>query len=298
MNLKHSDVIDFRGFATRFMTTDADRFIVREGAIQIYPLSIAYSSIVTPSSLFRTEYNFLLLITQGGGKQQIDNEILELFPNDVLFIRGGHLNAIKSIYANTNGYFIYIDSAILPQVFVDHTLLHHFTFHPKHAVSRSAMEWLSQCCELLLSQKADDLHGSEIQVALLKAIVLKLADASAAARSKPDRQSEITMLFKELLYKNFLSNRDVAFYASELAISENYLNRCVNRVTNKPPKHHINEMVIVYSKMLLQHRSKDIAQVAFELNFSDPSYFSRLFKQVARQTPTEYKNTFMQDLSE
>jgi AraC-like DNA-binding protein len=71
----------------------------------------------------------------------------------------------------------------------------------------------------------------------------------------------------------------------------------VNHITNKPPKQHIHEMMIVHSKVLLQDFSKDIAQVAFALNFSDPSYFGRLFRQLTGQTPTEYRNTFMQGLS-
>jgi AraC-like DNA-binding protein len=297
MSNQHDDIVNFDRFVTQFMGANSDKFGFRAGAIQIYPLSIASSSIVTPSPLFRADYNFLLLLSEGGGKQQIDNEIFDLNPNDVLFIREGHLNAIKLIRPDTDGYFIYIDSTLLPQIFSDNALLHRLTFHPRHSVSRSDMEWICQCCELLLRQKTDTPSVQEIQVVLLRAIILKLAEASAAARSKPDRQSEITMLFKELLYKNFSKYRDVAFYADSMAVSENYLNRCVNRVTNKPPKQHINEMVIVHSKVLLQNRSKDIAQVAFELNFSDPSYFSRLFKQFTRQTPTEYKNTFMQDLS-
>ncbi len=79
------------------------------------------------------------------------------------------------------------------------------------------------------------------------------------------------MLFKELLYNNFIQNREVKFYADALAVSENYLNRCVNQITNKPPKQHINELVIAHSKVLLQDRAKNIAQIAFALNFSDPS---------------------------
>jgi AraC family transcriptional regulator, transcriptional activator of pobA len=160
------------------------------------------------------------------------------------------------------------------------------------------MEWLCQCCELIARQKGENPYAREVQAALLKAIVLKLAEASLSTHPKPDRPWEITMAFKDLLYKNWMSNRSVAFYADALAVSENYLNRCVNQVTNKPPKQHIHEMVIVHSKILLQDSSKDIFQVAFALNFSSPSYFGRLFKQLTGQTPTEYRNTFMQGLCE
>jgi AraC-like DNA-binding protein len=274
-----------------------EAFIFQASAIQIYPLSIAPSLIKPPTPLFRAEYNFLLLFLEGGGEQQVDNEIFELNPNDVLFIREGHLNAIKSIKPDTNGYYIYIDSALLPQIFVDSALLHRFTFNPKHSVSKSDMEWLCKCCELIFSQKTDNSYFQEIQSVLLKAIFLKSAKASATTLSKPDRQSQIAILFKELLYENFIKNRDVKFYAHSLSVSENYLNRCVRHITNKSPKQHINEMVIVHSKVLLQDCSKDISQVAFELNFSAPSYFGRLFKQLTKQTPREYRNSFTQGLS-
>jgi AraC-like DNA-binding protein len=297
MSDKNFDTVTFERFVAQYMDTNAGAFAFGGGAIQIYPLSIASSLIKPPTALFRARYNFLLLFEDGGGRQQVDNELIDLNPNDILFIREGHLNAIKSIHPATRGYYIHVDSALLPHIFVDSALLHRLTFYPKHSVSGPVMEWLCKCCQLMIPQDGGNLYAEEIQCALLKAVVLKLAEASADAPAKPDRPWEITMLFKELLYDNFIRNRDVKFYADALAVSENYLNRCVNHITNKPPKQHITQMVIVHSKVLLQNRSKDIAQVAFELNFSDPSYFGRLFKQVTGQTPTEYRHSFTQGLS-
>ncbi|RYC66655.1 AraC family transcriptional regulator [Spirosoma sordidisoli] len=298
MNPKPVDIVNVEQFNARFMDTNWDQFGFRTGVIQVYPLSIAPLTILTPSPLFRTDYNFLLLIEQGGGQQQINTDTFELKANDVLFIREGHLNAIKSIEKDTTGYFIYIDSTLLPQLFIDNTLLHRLTFHPKQSLTKPAMEWICSCCELLSSQVKDDPYADQIQLGLLRTIILKLAGATNAPQSKPNRQTEITMLFKELLYENFLTCRDVTFYATSLSVSTNYLNRCVNQVTNKTPKQHISEMVIMHSKVLLQSQAQDVSQIAFALNFSAPSYFGRLFKQLTGKTPTEYKKTFMQDLSE
>lgn len=294
---KHIDIVTHERFVAQYMDAIAEVSVFQASEIQIYPLSIASSRIKLPTPLFRAEYSFLLLFSEGGGKQQVDNEILDLNPNDVLFIREGHLNSIKSIDSNTDGYFIHIDSVLLPQIFVNDTLLHHLTFHPKCSVSKSEMEWLCKCCELILYQEKSNIYFKEIQSTLLKAVVLKLADTSATTLCRSDRQSEVTMSFKGLLHENFNKDRNVKFYADSLAVSENYLNRCVKHSTNKPPKQHINEMVIANSKLLLQDRSKDVSQVAFELNFSDPSYFGRLFKQLTGQTPTAYKNSFTHGLS-
>jgi len=294
----NSNVLNFGSFVAQFMGNNAQPFIYGQSQIQLYPLSIASSYIKPPIPLFRANYNFLLLFSNGGGKQQVDYEVFELSTNDVLFIREGHLNAIKLIDPSTQGYYIHIDSLVLNQIFDNKTLLNRFSFNPKHSVSKLEMEWLCKCCGLIVEQKNNATNSTEIEISLLRAIVLKLAESWPPALSKPDRQSEITMLFKELLYENFMQRRNLNFYADSLAVSENYLNRCVNNVTNKPPKQHINELLINHSKLLLQDYSKDISQVAFELNFSDPSYFGRLFKLLTKLTPTEYRNEFMQDLHE
>lgn len=294
----NSNVLNFGSFVAQFMGNNAQPFIYGQSQIQLYSLSIASSYIKPPIPLFRANYNFLLLFSNGGGKQQVDYEVFELSTNDVLFIREGHLNAIKLIDPSTQGYYIHIDSLVLNQIFDNKTLLNRFSFNPKHSVSKLEMEWLCKCCGLIVEQKNNATNSTEIEISLLRAIVLKLAESWPPALSKPDRQSEITMLFKELLYENFMQRRNLNFYADSLAVSENYLNRCVNNVTNKPPKQHINELLINHSKLLLQDCSKDISQVAFELNFSDPSYFGRLFKLLTKLTPTEYRNEFMQDLHE
>ena len=293
-----SDILNFGSFVAQFMGNNAKPFIYEQSPIQIYPLNIASTFINAPIPLFRADYNFILLFSNGGGKQQVDYEIFELNTNDVLFIREGHLNAIKLIDPTTQGYYIHIESFILNQVFDNKSLLNRFSFNPKHSVSKLEMNWLCKCCDLIVDQKYNAANSTEIEISLLRAIVQKLAKSWPPASSKPNRQFEITMVFKELLYENFMQRRDISFYANLLAVSENYLNRCVNHVTNKPPKQHINELLINHSKILLLDYSKDISQVAFELNFSDPAYFGRLFKQVTRLTPTQYRNEVMQDLSE
>ena len=297
MSHKNFDIVNFEKFVAQFMGDIAQHFVYKQTPIQLYPLNIAFSFIKTPGPLFRTDYNFLLLFLDGGGEQQVDNDILKLNANDVLFIREGHLNAIKSINPSTDGYYIYIDSLLLSQIFADQVLLNRFTFNPKHSVSKVEMDWLCQCCNLIIQHKKNFTNSKEIETSLLKAIVLRLAQTWPTALSKSDRQSEISMLFKELLYENFMHRRDVKFYANSLAVSENYLNRCVNHVTAKAPKQHITEVVIYHSKVLLQDFSKDISQVAFELNFSDASYFGRLFKQLTRLTPSQYRNSLTQGLS-
>lgn len=300
MNLsqKNFDILNFDKFIAQYMGNDEQEFVHENQAIQIFPLSVATIFIKPPIPLFRAEYSFLLLFSEGGGRQQVDDKLLDLKANDALFIRAGHLNGIKTIAPTTDGFYIYLDNSILPQIFSNSSSLNSFTFNPKHSVEKNEMEWLCKCCNLFIEQKRLSLSSLETQASLVKAIVSRLAVTWPSKLYKPERQSEVAMLFKELLYENFLHKRDVKFYAESLAVSENYLNRCVKRVTNKPTKQHINELLINHSKILLQDNSKDISQVAYELNFSDPSYFGKVFKQLTTHTPSQYRNMILQDSSD
>ena len=44
------------------------------------------------------------------------------------------------------------------------------------------------------------------------------------------------------------------------------------------------------AKILLKEQEKNIAEIAYELGFSTPSYFTTFFKQKTNQTPTEWRN--------
>ncbi|MEM6737807.1 MAG: helix-turn-helix domain-containing protein [Bacteroidota bacterium] len=292
------DIFDFEGFIDKNMTASNGVFEFQNLPIQIYPLSMATRFLKSPSPLFRTQYNFLLLFTEGGGEQQVDNNFYSLEPYDVLFIREGHLNAIKSILPNTNGYYIHIDNTIISEIFKERLVLNRFTFSPKNSISFETMKWLSKCSELILEHLFSNSNDRIVPVVLLQALVQKLSTNWPTLGSKMNRNSEVTSLFKELLYENFKSQRELKFYANSLSISENHLNRCVKATTNKPPKQHINELVIFNSKVQLQDLRKSISEVAYDLGFADPSYFGRLFKQITQMQPSEYRAKVQSDLSD
>jgi len=147
------DLVNYEKFVTQYMKLNDDSFIAQKSPIQIYSLSTTASLIKVPTPLLRMEYNFFLFYTHGGAQQHVDNDIIEFKANDVLFIREGHLNAIKSIVPNSKGYFIYIDSTLLPQIFTKSSLLSNFTFNPKRTISQFDMEWICKCVALISQLK-------------------------------------------------------------------------------------------------------------------------------------------------
>ena len=96
-------------------------------------------------------------------------------------------------------------------------------------------------------------------------------------------------LFLKLVDKNFNRNRGVGYYAGELNITPNYLNMLSQKNFGKSAGEMITSRIMLEAKRLLYHTKSDISQIAFELGYEDPSYFTRAFKKIESKTPTQFR---------
>lgn len=79
--------------------------------------------------------------------------------------------------------------------------------------------------------------------------------------------------------------KSIPEFAEELNISTVHLNRICQAVSGKPASWHIQEHAVAEAKKLILYTTLSIAEIAYELNFSDPGYFSRLFRKFTGVTP-------------
>lgn len=71
-------------------------------------------------------------------------------------------------------------------------------------------------------------------------------------------------------------------------ISENYLRKIFNNVYGVSPKKFINNLKITYAKELILSGTYSVSEACVTSGYSDPSYFSRVFKKSFGVPPTEY----------
>ena len=93
-----------------------------------------------------------------------------------------------------------------------------------------------------------------------------------------NRSAEITFNFKELVYKNYLEHKSVIFMQMLYLFPKTIFTDVQKKLLARP-KEWINKVNILQSQLLLQDLTKSISEVAFELNYGDPSYFGRLLKR-------------------
>jgi AraC-like DNA-binding protein len=80
--------------------------------------------------------------------------------------------------------------------------------------------------------------------------------------------------------------------ADELSVSQRYLSDTLKKETGKTTTEHLQLHLINEAKNILLQPNKSISEVAYELGFEYPPYFSRLFKKKEGISPTEYREKY------
>lgn len=96
--------------------------------------------------------------------------------------------------------------------------------------------------------------------------------------------------FNQLVDLHFNQLHQVKEYAERLGESPAVLNRAVKSLTGKTASELIIERLILEAKRLLIYSDLSNKEVAFSLNYTDPSYFTRLFRMKTGTTPSEFRN--------
>ena len=76
-----------------------------------------------------------------------------------------------------------------------------------------------------------------------------------------------------------------------LCLSPRYLSSVIRDVSGRTVVEWVNQAVILEAKVLLKHSDLLTYQIADELHFPNPSFFSKFFKRMTGMTPQEYQRT-------
>lgn len=116
--------------------------------------------------------------------------------------------------------------------------------------------------------------------------------------TRTTKNKDVVSQFESLLKSYFSSDNlselgqpTVQYFADLTHLSPNYLGDLLKKETGKNVKEHINEVLLNKAKNLLLNSSNTISEVAYELGFNYPHYFSRMFKSHTGFTPQKYRES-------
>jgi len=112
------------------------------------------------------------------------------------------------------------------------------------------------------------------------------ADQQAGSRS---REQTIFDRFLQLVTQHCAEHHQIGYYADRMCLTERYLSTVIRQTSGTTAKDWIDRALITRIKIELRHTDKTAAQIAHEMNFANPSFFSKFFLRLTGMTPGAYK---------
>ena len=101
--------------------------------------------------------------------------------------------------------------------------------------------------------------------------------------------TDIFNRFIQLVNGHVRQEHKLSYYADRMCITQRYLGSVVHEVSGATAKEWIDRALVTEAKVVLKHSDKSVAQIAEELNFPSPSFFSKYFRRLTGLTPAEYR---------
>lgn len=134
------------------------------------------------------------------------------------------------------------------------------------------------------------------QIALRAHLALLIVEISRARASRA-RYSEVTLsgidqtiaALRDRIEDRFRDTRKIGDYAQALAMTPDRLNEHCKRITGVTVGHLIRQRLLTEAKRQLMFTDLSASEIAYDLNFADPSHFSRFFRRYTDMTPQEFR---------
>lgn len=123
-------------------------------------------------------------------------------------------------------------------------------------------------------------------------ILLCSLDESFGGSSHPERTSnrdEKIRRFETLLEEHYNSHKTPSFYATQLHITTNYLNKLCKEFRHISSGELIRKRITIEAQRLLYHTGLSVGEIADQLGFESASYFATFFKKHTGMSPESFR---------
>lgn len=107
----------------------------------------------------------------------------------------------------------------------------------------------------------------------------------------------LTKRAKEYIKTNYSKSITLEDVAREINVSPQYLSKLFKEETGENFIDYLTSIRIRIAKSLLEGDELSIKEICYSIGYSDPNYFSRIFKKIVGATPTEYKDGLLKQTS-
>lgn len=248
---------------------------------------------------YSTEFYRLYFVESGSANATLDTWNLTVSPGDLIPLSPGeqaHFEgdvAVQSIAFHHDYFCVRVKRT---EVYCDGVVFNRLTGSPR--ITLPEREWpllRDRFSEIYEIVQAGGVFVLERSVNGLRSILLQAAEYKInQLANEPDMvdiaapMTDLVLRFQDLLEANFLGHKNIGFYCEALNVTPSALNRHLKTELGQTTLQAINERVAIEARVELRSGRKSVKEVAIDLGFEDPLYFSRFFKKQFGHSPSHY----------
>lgn len=152
---------------------------------------------------------------------------------------------------------------------------------------------LSRCRNLIANRRrVFDAAGGIDNVPIAQQSKSRRAENPQFSAGGADIDNEFYNRFIQIFNANIGNcELNVETIASELGLGRSQFYRKIKALTNYSPVELIRDMRLKQARNLLTTTDKSISEIAYEVGFSSPAYFSKCYREAYGQTPSELRES-------
>ncbi len=234
------------------------------------------------------DFHEILFFIKGGGAHLMGESWVEVESNDIHILPAQYVHQLQRS-PHSAGFTLAFSSTFLGQMLANglNPKLESIIQQPRaYHDSQKFYTQNSFYLKELIRQRSN----RQVFYNIASILLLNLYQDLYAGDSEKRVYGDFGVLFLQMLSKHYVTERKVAFYATELGMGRTMLNRQLRKHFGKSFSELHRDKLLSTAKQKLKHTDASISEIAYDLGYSDPSYFSRYFLKHTGQNPTQYRS--------
>lgn len=252
--------------------------------------------VVKPIAPSKEESHTLIFVTEGSYKTKIGFKEYTISPNNIVVLQAGVVFSTEKPSKAVKGFTCHFDPNILIGKYGNRPLISEFDFlsigsHPVIEIPfNSRIDILNLFLRLMSEFKSEVKPNLSIVHSYIHALLTELKVLYGQNKLiEQNAPFQITNQLRRLAHEKVKENLKVVDFARIMNVSPNHLNKSVKTITSKSVSYLIDEVKLIEIKYLLYQSNLSIREIAYEMGYSDSSYFTRFFRKREGISPTEFR---------
>lgn len=171
---------------------------------------------------------------------------------------------------------------------------------PQMRLEMHEQNWVESILEKMLKEKKDKmlLHELSLKAKLVELLLFIARKHPEKSRVVSELDSPVHQKISRII-KYIHSHYSIQLRLKEVAalfeLSPSYVSRMFKQATGFSFIEYVNAVRIKEAQRLLRETEKKVIEIASEVGFDNIAHFGRVYKQVTKQSPLQYRKSLMNE---